>query len=318
MAVNPGIYTKPQIARGTGVAPPPPSTPLAAPIEIFGVRSTATTNAQAPTQAEYTSGGMTYPSTGISYAFNSGYHYFTVGPGTFTVIIKGAEGSGTEHGYGAYITATMVATAAVRMVALVGTAGTGSYSGGGGTFLAYSSGPDTYVGATAILVAGGGGGGYSAVNPPQRDAGDTTWSPTTQRKNNTDCATNNGGVYDGGASFSNPFTVGAYSCTVSASAAQNFIAGGKGGQATSCGSGTGNEGGFGGGGGSCPAGGGGYYGGAPGGNSPTNYGGGGGTSYRAVTGSVTITAWSDTGLNGSSRSANPGTTHGYLKITYVS
>ena len=317
MPVNSGIYTKAQIARGTGVTPPPPSVPISAPIEIFGVRSATTSTAQAPTLAEYTSAGMNKPATGINYAFASGYHYFTLGPGTFTVIIKGAEGSSSEHGYGAYITATMVATQTVRMVALVGTAGAGSYSGGGGTFLAYTAGTDVYTSPTAILVAGGGGGGYVSAGA-ERDGGPTTWASTTQRKNNTDCPSYNGGVYDGGGSFSNPFVVAAYSCTTSAAAAQNFISGGRGGQQTACGSGTGNEGGFGGGGGGCPAGGGGYYGGAPGGNSPTNYGGGGGTSYRATSGIVTITSWSDTGTNGSSRSANPGTAHGYLKITFVS
>ena len=46
-------------------------------------------------------------------------------------------------------------------------------------------------------------------------------------------------------------------------------------------------------------------------------GGGGGTSYRLTSGGVYISAWSDGSLNGSSRSASPGTAYGYISIVKV-
>lgn len=285
---------------------------IAAPITINGVREIGK-NAVAPILTTYQSGGLSYPAS-INYAFSGGYHYFTLPAGTYNVIIRGAEGSGTQHGYGANITATMVVTAATRMVALVGTAGAGNYSGGGGTYLAATLGTDDQTTSTAVLVAGGGGSGYVSLGS-QADGGNTAWNSTTQRTHNTDCPAYNGGVYDGGASFGNFFNPAVYNCTTSASRARNFVEGGTGGQVTACGSGSSQEGGFGGGGGSCPAGGGGYYGGAPGGNSPQNTGGGGGTSYRLTSGTVSISTWADGSLNGSTRSANPGTAHGFLQIT---
>jgi hypothetical protein len=54
-----------------------------------------------------------------------------------------------------------------------------------------------------------------------------------------------------------------------------------------------------------------------GGDAPAASGGGGGTSYRLTSGGVYISTWSDGSLNGSSRSANPGTAHGYISVVKV-
>ena len=260
----------------------------------------------------YTSAGSVLPADAT---YSAGYVYFNIYPGTYTVQIKGAEGSGTQHGFGATINATMVSSVTARMIALLGQAGSGNYSGGGMSALALSAGGDTYVGATPILVAGGGGGGYSTLQP-EGDGGGTSWSPTTRRGLNTDCPTYGGGVYDAGAPFNSAFhSVSIYSCTVGSGAARAFLSGALGGTVTACGGSV--QGGFGGGGGSCPAGGGGYYGGLAGGNSPSAQGGGGGTSYRLTSGGVYISAWSDGSLNGSNRNANPGTAHGYISIVKV-
>lgn len=246
--------------------------------------------------------------TAAAYSFNSGFHYFNIGPGTYSVNIRGAEGSGSEHGYGAIILATLVVTATTRLVAIVGNPGTGSYSGGGMTALAIrSDSSDTYTGATPLLVAGGGGGGYSSRNS-EADAGGTSWTPTTRRGTSTT-------EYDAGASFPNIGDVSIYSNSFSGqggAGAQHWVWGALGGRTTPCGS---DQGGFGGGGGSCPAGGGGYYGGKAGGS---GYGGGGGTSYRLSTvGTCYISTWSDVGTNGSSRGSNPGTAGGSFTITSV-
>jgi hypothetical protein len=265
------------------------------------------------TQAEY-AGTATIPATS-NYAFSSGYHFFDISAGTYSVSIKGAEGSGTQHGYGADISATLIVVQQTRMVALIGNAANGNYSGGGGTFLAITSG-NVYTTATALLVAGGGGGGYTATHN-EIDAGGTSWTPTTRRGLSTDRGDGRGGTYDGGAAFSNVYNPEIYASTEGgqgSTAAQHFVWGGRGGITTAC-SGS-QQGGFGGGGGSCPAGGGGYYGGKAGGNSPGQYGGGGGTSYRLSSGSTAyISAWSDVGTNGSSRTSNPGTVYGSLSIT---
>lgn len=247
--------------------------------------------------------------------YSAGYVYFNIYPGTYTVEIKGAEGSGQQHGYGASITATMVSSVTARMIALLGQAGSGAYCAGGMSALALSAGGDTYAGATPILVAGGGGGGYSQIGP-QSDAGGTSWTPTTRRTNNTDCPTYGGGPYDAGAPFTDGvYTISIHSCTTGAGAARAFTNGALGGRTVGC-EGT-AQGGFGGGGGACPGGGGGYYGGTAGGNAPAQYGGGGGTSYRLTSGGVYISTWSDGSLNGSSRNANPGTAHGYISIVKV-
>jgi hypothetical protein len=260
----------------------------------------------------YTSAGSVLPADAT---YSAGYVYFNIYPGTYTVQIKGAEGSGSQHGFGATINATMVSSVTARMIALIGQAGSGNYSAGGMSALALSAGGNTYTGATPILIAGGGGGGYSTLQP-EGDGGGTSWSPTTRRGINTDCPTYGGGVYDAGAPFNPSFhTVSIYSCTVGSGAAQAFLSGALGGTVTSCGSA--EQGGFGGGGGSCPGGGGGYYGGLAGGNSPSQQGGGGGTSYRLTSGGVYISAWSDGSLNGSSRNANPGTAHGFISIVKV-
>ena len=265
-------------------------------------------------QAQYAA-ISTIPGT-ANYAFNSGYHYFDISAGTYTVNIKGAEGSGTQHGYGADITATMVVTAATRLVAIVGNPGNGSYSGGGMSAIALrNAGSDIYTSATAVLVAGGGAGGYSSSHS-QLDAGGVGWNPTTRRTYNTDRGDGRGGTYDGGASFNNNYNPEIYASSQGgqgSEAAQHWVWGSRGGIATPCGGG--QQGGFGGGGGSCPAGGGGYYGGTAGGNSPAATGGGGGTSYRLTSGTVSISAWSDNGTNGSSRTANPGTAGGRITIT---
>lgn len=258
----------------------------------------------------YTSDGSILP-TGTIYS--SGYFYFTLPAGTYSVVMKGAEGSGNGHGYGATLNAVLVCTASTRMVAIIGQAGSGQYSGGGMSALAMTAGgADTYAGATPVLVAGGGGGGYGGIGP-QSDAGDTSWSPTTRRNNNTGCSTYGGGVYDAGAPFiNNAHDVSNYNCTVGGAAAVAFTAGATGGTQAACGSNV--PGGFGGGGGGCPAGGGGYYGGLAGGDTPSATGGGGGTSYRATSGTVYVSAWVDGALNGSSRTSNPGTAFGYLSI----
>lgn len=259
----------------------------------------------------YTSLGSVLPADAV---YSAGYFYFDIYPGTYTVQIKGAEGSGTQHGYGTTINATMVSSVTARMIALLGQAGSGAYSGGGASALALSAGGNTYAGATPILIAGAGGGGYSSLQA-QGDGGDTSWSPTTRRGTNTGCATYGGGQYDAGAPFDPAFhSVSIYSCTINSNAPQAFLSGARGGIGVSCQSGA--QGGFGGGGGACPAGGGGYYGGFAGGDGPGT-GGGGGTSYRLTSGGVYISAWSDGTLNGSSRSANPGTAHGYISIVKV-
>ena len=270
----------------------------------------ASRNSPPASVSTYTTDGSVLP-TGTVYS--GGYFYFTLPAGTFTVVMKGAEGSGPNHGYGATINATVVCTTSTRMVAIIGQAGSGVYSAGGMSALAITAGgADTYAGATPVLVAGGGGGGYTFLGS-ESDAGGTSWTPTTRRTNNTECPTYGGGVYDAGAPFtSGAYTVSRNSCTVGAGVAVAFTAGATGGSVTDC-SGT-EKGGFGGGGGSCPGGGGGYYGGTAGGNSPQQYGGGGGTSYRATSGTVYVSAWSDGALNGSSRNANPGTAFGYLSV----
>lgn len=259
----------------------------------------------------YTSLGSVLPADAV---YSAGYFYFDIDPGTYTVQIKGAEGSGTNHGFGVTINATMVSSVTARMIALIGQAGAGSYSGGGMSALALSAGGDTYAGATPILIAGAGGGGYTYL-PSEGDGGNTSWTPTTRRGTSTGCATYGGGTYDAGAPFNPAFhTVSAYSCTINSNAAQAFLDGARGGITTTCG---GGQGGFGGGGGSCPGGGGGYYGGFAGGDAPTQTGGGGGTSYRLTSGGVYISTWSDGPLNGSSRGANPGTAYGYISIVKV-
>lgn len=259
----------------------------------------------------YTTDGSILPAGTV---YSSGYFYFTLPAGAYTVVMKGAEGSGTQHGYGATINATLICTTSTRMVAIIGQAASGVYSAGGMSALAITAGgADTYSGATPVLVAGGGGGGYTNLGG-QSDAGGTSWTPTTRRSNNTDCPTYGGGVYDAGAPFTDGvYTVSRTSCTTGAGVALAFTAGATGGTNNDCSST--QRGGFGGGGGSCPGGGGGYYGGTAGGNSPSQTGGGGGTSYRATSGTVYVSAWSDGALNGSSRSSSPGTAFGYLSIT---
>lgn len=247
-----------------------------------------------------------------NYSFADGYHYFDLYPGTYNVRIKGAEGSGSQHGYGADISATISVLQLTRMVALIGNAGAGSYGGGGGTFLAITTG-DTFASATALLVAGGGGGGYSSFNS-YVDAGDTNWSPTTRRGSATT------GQYDGGASFSNVYNPEIYNATTGtqgSTCAQHFVWGGLGGRETPCGSGPTQQGGFGGGGGACPAGGGGFYGGKPG-TSSGQTGGGGGTSYRLTTGSIAIVpTWTYNGTNGTTRTATSSLAFGSLSISSV-
>lgn len=262
----------------------------------------------------YTNAGSVLPADAT---YSAGYVYFNIYPGTYTVEIKGAEGSGSQHGFGATINATMVSSVTARMIALIGQAGSGAYSAGGMSALALSAGGDTYAGATAILVAGGGGGGYSSSLQAQADGGSTSWPSTTRRGTNTDCSGYGGGIYDAGAPFVNgAHTVSSYSCTINTDTEPRaFTNGARGGRMTACGSSV--QGGFGGGGGSCPGGGGGYYGGLAGGNSPVQSGGGGGTSYRLTSGGVYISAWSDGTLNGSSRTAEPGTAHGYISIVKV-
>ena len=250
------------------------------------------------TQARYAASPGTIISTTISYSFNAGYHYFTLQPGTYAVVIKGAEGSGNHHGLGTIINATLVVTNTSRFVALVGNYGTGAFGGGGMTAIAVTnSASDIYTSATAILVAGGGGGGYS-ITTQLSWGGTTANDPIVRRGIATD--NNNVGVYDSGAAFYNVYNPSRYGPVVGVQGdvgAQHFVWGGLGGRATSCG--TSSTGGFGGGGGSCPGGGGGYYGGKGGGDTPAGSPGGGGTSYRLATPSTSyISSWSDGGGNG--------------------
>jgi hypothetical protein len=258
------------------------------------------------TQAEYAAAsGAVIPGT-AGYVFNSGYHYFDITEGNYTVSIRGAEGSGSQHGYGAIITASMTVVTTTRMVAIVGNPGSGNYSAGGMSALALrNAASDVYTSATALLVAGGGGGGYSVLNT-EADAGGTTWTSTTRRGTSTT-------EYDGGAAFNAVYNPEIYSNSTGgqgSTAAQHWVWGSLGGRVTPCGA---DQGGFGGGGGSCPAGGGGFYGGKAGGS---GYGGGGGTSYRLASGAVAfISAWSDAGTNGTSRTQQPGLLGGQLTIT---
>jgi hypothetical protein len=259
------------------------------------------------TQANYAAAsGAVIPGT-AGYVFNAGYHYFDITEGNYTVSIRGAEGSGSQHGYGAIITASMTVVTTTRMVAIVGNPGSGNYSGGGMSALALrNAASDVYTSATALLVAGGGGGGWSSLNSGS-DGGDTSWTPTTRRGT----AYND---YDGGAGFLNTYTPEVYGASTGQGSvsAQHWVWGSLGGRATPCGA---DQGGFGGGGGSCPAGGGGYVGGIRGGS---GYGGGGGTSYRLASGAVAfISAWSDAGTNGTSRTQQPGLLGGQLTITAV-
>lgn len=256
-------------------------------------------------QATYASSpGSVIPAT-VNYVFDAGYHYFDLPAGTYTVVIKGAEGSGNYHGLGAVINATMVVTATTRFVALVGNYGTGSYGAGGMTAIALrnTGSLDVYTSAIPILVAGGGGGGYS-LNTVLANAGQVDDDPTVRRGVSTD------NVYDGGAAFSNVYAPMRYinvAGTQGDVGAQHFVWGGLGGRGTPCLNGaSGGYGGFGGGGGNCPGGGGGYYGGKAGGDTPAGSPGGGGTSYRLSSGSVAyISAWSSGGYNGFTAASIP-------------
>ena len=313
-----GIWFPPQHMQGTrgGTWPISSSGGWTGTLSFVGVAGSSGP-AYPGTQAEYAA--LASIPAGTNYSFDSGYHYFDMTPGSYSVRIKGAEGSGTQHGFGADISGTITVSQTTRMVALIGNAGSGTYSGGGGTFLAITTG-NTYTTATALLVAGGGGGGYSSFHD-QLDGGDTSWTPTTRRGNSTDRGDGRGGGYDGGAAFSAVYNPEIYPSTEGgqgSTAAQHFVWGGRGGTATSCGSGPSNQGGFGGGGGSCPAGGGGYYGGKAGGNSPAGYGGGGGTSYRLSSGAIAfIPSWTYIGTNGTSRTATSSLVPGSLSITRV-
>lgn len=259
-----------------------------------------------------TSPGTIIPA-GINYVFANGYHYFTLQPGTYSVNIKGAEGSGQAHGRGANIDATLVVTAAVRFVALVGNYGLGNYGGGGMTAIALRNADnDGFATAIPVLVAGGGGGGYNN-GQLQADAGGIADSPTTRRGQATD---GDGlGNYDGGAAFSNVYAPRHYPAvfgTAGGPGAQHFVWGGLGGRVDNCGD---VRGGFGGGGGSCPGGGGGYYGGKAGGDSPSGSAGGGGTSYRLDTPGVAyISNWLSAGYWGSSSQLIPNA-GGFFSIT---
>ena len=259
------------------------------------------------TQGDYAA-ISTIPTT-ANYVFSSGYHYFDISAGSYSVTIKGAEGSSTAHGYGATIIATMVVASATRLVALVGNPASGNYSAGGMSAIALrNAASDIYTSAVPVVVAGGGGGGYANADA-QRDGGDISWPSTTRR--GTSIQQN----YDGGAAFNNVYTPEVYPNTTGgqgSNAAQHWVWGGRGGVTTPCGA---TQGGFGGGGGSCPAGGGGYYGGKPGGDNPSGTSGGGGTSYRATSGTCYISTWADGSLNGSTRNASPGTAGGQIIIT---
>lgn len=272
------------------------------------------------TQQQYESVSGTVIPLASNYAFNSGYHYFDIGTGTYSVSIQGAEGSGAQHGFGAIISATMVVSQPTRLVAIVGNPGAGNYTGGGMSAIALrNTGSDIYTSAVPVLVAGGGAGGYIYFHS-ELDAGGVNWTSTTRRGQSTDRGDGRGGVYDGGAAFNDVYTPEIYANTEGGQgsvAAQHWVWGSRGGIQPACGTDVSRQGGFGGGGGSCPAGGGGYYGGKAGGNNPTHYGGGGGTSYRATSGTVYISAWSDAGVNGNDRSSNPGTARGQISITAV-
>jgi len=260
------------------------------------------------TQAGYAASAGTVIPASANYVFISGYHYFDLLPGTYTVVIRGAEGSGNNHGLGAVINATMVVVLASRFVALVGNYGTGLYGGGGMTAIALrNAATDVYTSAIPILVAGGGGGGYDQTVTTQAWAGQTTDDPTIRRGIATDGPSPGVGVYDGGAAFSNVYSPIRFSSVTGVQGdvgAQHFVWGGLGGRNSPCGVG---HGGFGGGGGACPGGGGGYYGGKAGGDTPSQSPGGGGTSYRLESGGTAyISAWSSGGWQGTT--AGSGTT----------
>lgn len=256
----------------------------------------APSNAQLQAAETYTLGNATT----IGLTYGNGFRYFSLNAGSYTVTISGANGSGTQHGYGIILTGTLTLPSTTNLVALVGHNGTGSYSGGGMSALAIGT---SYTTATALFVAGGGGGGYSSFNTNLDAKAASTAVPATC----TDFA------YDSGAGFT---ANGARSYSGSG-LAQSFRNGGQGGVSTSCGS---VYGGFGGGGGSCPAGGGGYVGGYAGGNSPSAVGGSGGSSYWDTTyiSGVTTVGW-----RGSNRTLTNSTNatvvaeSGYITITKV-
>lgn len=299
-----------------------PVGPAGSPAIAINFATNGTSNTAVPgSAAQYLASPGTNIPASVGYYFDLGYHYFNLLPGTYSVLIKGAEGSGTNHGLGAIINATLVVVSAARFVALVGNYGTGQYCAGGMTALALrNAGIDSYTTAIPILVAGGGGGGYNQ-NTLTSWGGTTANDPYTRKGLATD-GPGGVGLYDGGAAFSNVYSPIRYNNVTGVLGdigAQHFIWGGLGGRAVNCGSGV--TGGFGGGGGSCPAGGGGFYGGKAGGENPSGSPGGGGTSYRLESGSIAyISTWSDGGGNGVASgnysNTNPGS-GGFLSITPV-
>ena len=169
-------------------------------------------------------------------------------------------------------------TSDVTLLILVGQNGAGSYSGGGGTFIATANSEEnpTYTDMTsadAVLVLGGGGGGYNEFNTYQNPGGLTSNLSTAETRRGLSSAAD----YAGAAGFLNSYTPFSGQGYTSSNIPHHFVQGGRGSlDGTGCGT---DLGGFGGGGGSCPAGGGGYVGGYPGDNLPAQRGGGGGTSY---------------------------------------
>ncbi len=199
--------------------------------------------------------------------------------GTYDISARSGSGSGGKSAQAKSLTeATLLLTSDVTLLILVGQNGAGSYSGGGGTFIATANSEEnpTYTDMTsadAVLVLGGGGGGYNEFNTYQNPGGLTSNLSTAETRRGLSSAAD----YAGAAGFLNSYTPFSGQGYTSSNIPHHFVQGGRGSlDGTGCGT---DLGGFGGGGGSCPAGGGGYVGGYPGDNLPAQRGGGGGTSY---------------------------------------
>lgn len=200
---------------------------------------------------------------------------FKLVAGVYVIYAKSGDGSGSYHGEGRTMQGELTLSSDTDILLLIPNHGCGSYSAGGGFFLI--AGTDyTSTSNTPLLILGGGGGGYGGTNNWAL-AGSLSTNLTQSRLGPS---SGTSGLYDGGASWKDEYTVEKYGTDGVANAAQNFTSGGRGGYMNCS-----HHGGFGGGGGGCPGGGGGLFGGYPGtdthsgGGYGASQGGGGGRSY---------------------------------------
>lgn len=221
--------------------------------------------------------GNNDPTTTIIGRLGDGILVVPAKAGIYDIQGRAGQGSGSNHTEGRSITAgTLTLSSDVTLLILIGNNGTGNYSAGGGTFIATANSEVTpthtdMTAADAVLVLGGGSGGYSQNRSWQEPGPLTTSLSVAETRLGVSTAVD----YDAGAGFLNSYTPQGDNYTAS-NRPKHFVEGGRGSNASGCGS---HMGGFGGGGGSCPGGGGGYVGGYRGNNSPSQTGGGGGTSY---------------------------------------